>query len=88
MCGLLDVKAVLKIGVAEEIGCGNEIILSKIGQGNELRTKLVGHIFEEKKLQYHLSKLIKNWGKFEDLWLNNKVNLKGREKLNIGVGVL
>ena len=34
----MDVKDVLRIVVAEEIGWGNEIIMNKIGQGNELRT--------------------------------------------------
>ena len=31
------VKSQNKVVVAEEKGCGNDIILSKIGQGNELR---------------------------------------------------
>ena len=32
-------KSQNKLVVAEDIGCGNDIILSKIGQGNELRQK-------------------------------------------------
>ena len=34
----MDVKAISRVAVAEKIGCRNEIILSNIGQGNELKT--------------------------------------------------
>ena len=30
-------KSQNKVGVPEEIGCGNNIVLSKIGRGNEQR---------------------------------------------------
>ena len=33
-------KSQNKVGVAEEIGCENYIVLSKVGQGNELRHKI------------------------------------------------
>ena len=38
-----DGKSQNKVAVAEKIGCSNDIFLSKIGRGNELRQYKTSH---------------------------------------------